>query len=295
MDTKMIKANDISLRYLDIQNEGKDTIIFLHYGGSTLGVWNGVIPHFKKNYRIIAFDLRCHGFSDKPTDKCHMDDMAADAAAIMDKLGIARAFIVGSSLGADTAISLAANYPDKVIAMALDGGLYDIVGPDSKDGITSEEEIKKKQDDLKNRIFSRPVTLYDSKEDFINTQKESWEKHFPWSDVIQKATEDEIFETEDGKFRTPQTPEEIWSYIEPLYDVRFQDYFDKITCPILWLPDEKEAPNEVVQRNIKKYAKNIKYFKVVTIEGSVHAYTCLLKPVELSTEINTFFDEVKGL
>ena len=179
--------------------------------------------------------------------------------------------------------------------MALDGGLYDLVGPDSKEEITSEEEILKKQEDLKNRILSRPIKLYDSKEEFLKAQKEGWEKYFPWSDLIQKAAEDEMLETKEGKFRTPQDPEEIWSYIIPLYDVRFQDYFNKITCPILWLPDEKEAPNEIVQRNLKKYAKNLKHHKIVTIEGSVHAYTCLLRPKEFSKEINTFFDEVKGL
>jgi len=132
MDTKITKVNGLNIRYLDIPNKGKETIVLLPYGGALIGMWNGVIPYLKNDYRIVALDQRCHGFSDKP-DECHIDDMANDLAALMDQLGIDKAFIAGSSLGADTAISFAANYSEKVIAMVLDGGFYDIVGPDSKD------------------------------------------------------------------------------------------------------------------------------------------------------------------
>ncbi|OLS30058.1 MAG: hypothetical protein HeimAB125_20690 [Candidatus Heimdallarchaeota archaeon AB_125] len=81
----MTKVNGLSIRYIDIPNEGKETIVLLPYGGGMIGMWNGVIPHFKKDYRILALDQRCHGFSDKP-DECHIDDMAIDVAALMDIL-----------------------------------------------------------------------------------------------------------------------------------------------------------------------------------------------------------------
>ena len=294
MDTKMTVVNGINIRYLDIPNEGKETIVLLHYGGATLGMWNGIFPYFKNDYRILALDMRCHGFSDKP-EECHIDDMAKDIAALMDYLGIGKAYIIGSSMGANAAISLAANHSEKVIAMVLDGGLYDIVGPDSKEQILTDEEILKAKNELKEQIFADPVKLYDSREECLQASKKSWEKEFTWTDIIRIIAEDEIFETEDGKFRSPQEKDDIWNFIAPLYEVRFQDYFDKITCPILWLPDVEEAPNEIVQRNLKKYAKNLKYHKIVTIKGSVHAYTSLLKPEVFSKETLTFIEEVKGL
>ncbi|MHA1221471.1 MAG: alpha/beta fold hydrolase [Candidatus Heimdallarchaeota archaeon] len=295
MTISKTKVNGIQIRYKELLNKGKETIVFLHYGGATLGIWNGVIPHFKEDYHIVAQDLRCHGFSDKPIENCHIDVMAKDLAELLDKLKVKRAIIVGSSMGADVAISFAVLYPDRVTSLILDGGLYDIVGPDSKDQTLTEEEITKAKNDLKDRIIARPQVYYDSREEFVAKNKEAWEKHLPWSDVVLAAIEDEIAETADGKFTTPQTPEEIWAYIEPLYGVRFSDYFEKITCPILWLPDEKEKDHEVVNRNLEKYAKNLKYSKRVTLEGSVHAYTCLLRPKEFSNEISLFLDEIKGL
>ena len=295
MTLSKIKTNGIEVRVLELKNEGKETIVFLHYGGSTLGVWNGVIPHFKDNYNILAQDLRCHGFSDKPLDECHIDDMARDLEGVLDHFGIEKVHIVGSSMGADVAIAFAALYPQKVLTLALDGGLYDIAGPDSKEQLLTKEQIEKASSDLKERILARKPTFYDSREEYIAKNKEAWEKHFPWSDVILGAVEDEITETDDGKFTGPQKSEEVWAYIEPLYDVRFSEYFEKFDCPILWLPDEKEKDNEIVLRNLEKYAKNKKYTKKVTLEGSVHAYTCLLRPRELSETILEFYEEVKGL
>jgi len=170
MDTKMTKVNGINIRYLDIPNEGKETIVLLPYGGALIGMWNGVIPYLKNDYRIVALDQRCHGFSDKP-DECHIDDMANDLAALMDQLGIDKALIAGSSLGADTAISLAANYSEKVLAMVLDGGFYDIVGPDSKDQILTDEDIEKARSKLKEIILKNPVKLYDSREECLQTKR----------------------------------------------------------------------------------------------------------------------------
>ena len=294
MDTKMILANGVNLRCLDMPNKGKDAIVFIPCGGGTIGMWNALIPLFKKDFRIIALDPRCHGFSDRP-EKCHLDDMANDIAALMDTLEIEKAYIIGSSLGAETALSIAANYPEKVIAMILDGAFYDIVGPDSKDQIITEEAIAETKSKLKKVILSREIKEYDSKEEYIKADKEAWEKHYPWSEIVHTAAKDEIMETEDGKFRTNVDPNVTWRFIDPLYDVVFQDYFDKITCPILWLPDEAESPLEIVQKNLVKYAKNLKYHKIITLKNSVHAYTCMLNPEDFYKESMIFIDEVKGL
>ncbi len=294
MDTKMILANGINLRCLDMPNKGKDAIVFIPCGGGTIGMWNGLIPYFKNDFRIVALDMRCHGFSDRP-EECHLDDMANDIAAVMEVLEIEKAYIIGSSLGAEVALSLAANYPEKVIAMILDGAFYDIVGPDSKDQIVTEEAIAEHKSKLKKVILSREIKEYDSKEEYIQADKEAWEKHYPWSEIVHIAAEDEIMETEDGKFRTNVDPNVTWRFIDPLYDVVFQDYFDKITCPILWLPDEAETPLEIVQKNLVKYAKNLKYHKIITLKNSVHAYTCMLNPEDFYKESMIFIDEVKGL
>ncbi|MBD3190191.1 MAG: alpha/beta fold hydrolase [Candidatus Heimdallarchaeota archaeon] len=295
MTINYTEINEIKMRYQELPKEGREAVIFLHFGGSSLGVWNGVQKYFEDNYHIIAPDLRCHGFSSHDVDSCHIDDMAKDISELMKRLNIEKAYVVGSSLGALTAISLAKNHPEQVLALVLDGGLYDTDGPDSKDQLIDEEEIKKAKDDFKKRVLSTEKKYYNSKEDFIATYRSQWEEYFPWSEIVEKAILDNIIESKDGKISGTQSAETTWKYIEPLYGVRLREYFKEIKCPVLWLPDEKEKDQEIVIRNLKKYAKNLPNHEIVTIEGSVHAYTCLLKPEEFASEVLNFIETIKGL
>ena len=91
-------------------------IIFLHYGGANLMMWQRAVPYFEGQYRLILVDLRDHGKSDKPQTGDDIDQMAADVAGMMNALQVEKAHLVGSSLGAEVALALAANSPEKVIA-----------------------------------------------------------------------------------------------------------------------------------------------------------------------------------
>ena len=78
---------------------------------------------------LILVDLRGHGKSDKPRTGNHIDQMAKDVAGVMDRLEIDHAHVVGSSLGAEVGLSLAANYPQRVTSLVCDGALYSEYGP----------------------------------------------------------------------------------------------------------------------------------------------------------------------
>lgn len=114
------------LAYVD-EGEG-DPVLLLHGFGSSLTV-NWVDPGWVKTltgagYRTIAFDHRGHGRSSKSYDR---DDyrparMAGDAAALLAHLGIARAHVMGYSMGARVAAFLALNHPE-VAATLVFGGL----------------------------------------------------------------------------------------------------------------------------------------------------------------------------
>ena len=75
-------------------------------------------------YRAIVLDNRGHGASDKPHDpeRYHPRDMARDALALLDHLGIERAAILGYSMGARISAFLAYEHPERV-ASAIFGGM----------------------------------------------------------------------------------------------------------------------------------------------------------------------------
>lgn len=72
-----VDVDGISIHYHQYPYDG-ETIIFLHFGFSSLAMWNGVVPFFEGKYRLILPDYRGHGLSDKPKSDYHIDEMADD-------------------------------------------------------------------------------------------------------------------------------------------------------------------------------------------------------------------------
>jgi len=109
-----IKAGDLFLNYTD-SGEG-DTFMFIPGLTGILNAWDFQIPHFSKKYRCISFDHRGTGESDKPTNAYSTDLIAKDAIALMDTLGIEKAYVAGTSTGGCILQNLALDYPERIKA-----------------------------------------------------------------------------------------------------------------------------------------------------------------------------------
>jgi pimeloyl-ACP methyl ester carboxylesterase len=96
-----------------------EPLLFIHGLGSSGRDWEMQIPFFAQNYRVVVFDLRGHGKSDKPRGLYTMSQFAADAAGLMQALGIAPAHVVGISLGGMIALQLAVDRPDMVKSLVI--------------------------------------------------------------------------------------------------------------------------------------------------------------------------------
>jgi pimeloyl-ACP methyl ester carboxylesterase len=117
---------DVEIAYLD-EGEG-EPIVLVHGFASTKNV-NWVYPTWvselrKNGRRVIALDNRGHGDSGKPYDveAYHIPTMAGDVSALMDHLGIARADVMGYSLGARMTAWLALHEPQR-LRSAIFGGI----------------------------------------------------------------------------------------------------------------------------------------------------------------------------
>ena len=88
--------------------------------------WKGQIPFLARHYRVVVFDGRGNGRSDRPSEPAAYDEreFAADALAVLDATATDRAAIVGYSLGAQRGLILATDHPERVEAAAFIGPSY---------------------------------------------------------------------------------------------------------------------------------------------------------------------------
>jgi len=112
-----VKAGDINI-YYEWRGQGEPLLLIQGYGHYALHWWP-LIPQLSKKYRVIFFDNRGTGRSDKPEPPYTTKMMATDAKELLDAIGIDKAHIFGVCVGGMTAQELALNYPDKVMSLIL--------------------------------------------------------------------------------------------------------------------------------------------------------------------------------
>ena len=108
--------------YYTVQGEG-EPIILVHGVGANADLnWQrpGVVRALAKEFKVIAFDLRGHGLTDKLVDPEQYGlRMAEDIVLLMDHLGYDRAHLAGYSLGGFLALKAATLYPDRIASLAV--------------------------------------------------------------------------------------------------------------------------------------------------------------------------------
>jgi 3-oxoadipate enol-lactonase len=87
--------------------------------GSTLATWGPALTALAVEFHVIAYDHRGHGDSPAPAGPYTIGDLAQDVLALLDEYEVARAHVVGLSLGGMVAQQIAAQEPDRVDRLVL--------------------------------------------------------------------------------------------------------------------------------------------------------------------------------
>jgi 3-oxoadipate enol-lactonase/4-carboxymuconolactone decarboxylase len=94
-------------------------VIFSNSLGTTLEMWDRQAEALAGRYRVLRYDTRGHGRSEVVDRAASLQDLADDLAHLMDGLHIAKAHIVGLSLGGMTAQTMGFRHPDRVLSLCL--------------------------------------------------------------------------------------------------------------------------------------------------------------------------------
>jgi 3-oxoadipate enol-lactonase len=93
--------------------------ILIHSLGADWRVWRDVIPQMIEEYRVIAYDLRGHGYASNAPKIEAMQTYVDDLARLLDELNLRKVRIAGLSLGGAIAQMFALQHPERVSSLAL--------------------------------------------------------------------------------------------------------------------------------------------------------------------------------
>jgi pimeloyl-ACP methyl ester carboxylesterase len=191
--------------YYELHGSGYP-LILIRGLGSTADHWYCQLPAFSEHYCVVVFDNRGIGRSDRPEGPFTISDMAEDTVLLMDALGIARAHILGISMGGMIAQEIALKFARRVhgliLACTYCGGAHAVQpSPDiiqdlaeslfgrtqeaiqkgvralfTGHTIRSNPDVVRRYGDVSARFL--PV------EEFLTHQIKAIQKHDTWADLI---------------------------------------------------------------------------------------------------------------
>jgi pimeloyl-ACP methyl ester carboxylesterase len=94
-------------------------VVLLHGFGDTGDMWAPMAAALARDHRVVVPDLRGMGLSSRPEGGYDKKTQAADIRAVLDKLGIDKAHVVGHDIGTMVAYAYAASYPDKTATLVV--------------------------------------------------------------------------------------------------------------------------------------------------------------------------------
>ena len=119
-----------------------EPLVFIHEFAGDHRSWEPQVRFFSAAYRCVTYAARGYPPSDVPTDPAAYSQAraVADAIAVLDGLGIARAHVVGLSMGGFTALHLVLAHPDRILSAVVAGAGYG-AQPERADAFRTESML----------------------------------------------------------------------------------------------------------------------------------------------------------
>ena len=128
--SQTIDVNGLRVHYLDWSNPGAPPVVCVHGYTSSAQAFNALARRFHDRYHFVAMDVRGHGESAwSPAGAYQYRDQVDDLAAVVDKLGLSRFTLIGTSMGGIIAMAYAGAHPDRLTHLVIND-----IGPDVEVG-----------------------------------------------------------------------------------------------------------------------------------------------------------------
>lgn len=225
-----VEVTGIRLHYYRAGRTDRPSLILLHGVTDSGKCWSRVAEELIDSYDVIMPDARGHGRSDAPNIGYGEEDRAADVAGLIRALGLDRPVLIGHSMGAATAISTAALFPDLIRAVILE----DPPWPGRSYGATPEE---------------REARMHQWKADIEQMQKKSI------GELMTEQREQYPHWSEEELNPWAESKQQVSPNIATLMTAprrRWSDYLRQANCPLLLIVGDVSLSAIVSPATIKE-------------------------------------------
>jgi pimeloyl-ACP methyl ester carboxylesterase len=262
--SQAIDVNGLRVHYLDWGNPGAPPVVCVHGYTSSAQAFNALARRFHDRYHFVALDVRGHGASAwSPAGAYQYRDQVGDLAAVVDKLGLSRFTLIGTSMGGIIAMAYAGTHPDRLTHLVIND-----IGPDVEVG------------------SQRITQMVGSRPDEFGTLDDAMAYRRQMSPIVAGRALDDQRELALGVLRQRPDGRWIWkmdpAYIEQRVKIgpparpALWPALQRVTCPtlVVWGSDSDVLSEAQARRMVDTLADG----ELVTVSGVGHAPT-LVEPV----------------
>jgi pimeloyl-ACP methyl ester carboxylesterase len=239
------------------------------------------IPYLARHCRVVTFDGRGNGRSDRPTEPAAYDEreFAADALAVLDATETERAVIIGFSMGGQRGLLLAAEHAERI-----EGAVF--IGPSFPGGGSP----------LPERTVYDFETEYDTAEGWAKHNRHHWLRDYrDWVEFFMSKMFTEPHSTkpiEDAVGWALETDAEVMIATMEAPDLSTEEaqaLCHRVRCPVLVIHGDQDA--------ITSHTRGTAFAEhlggdLVLLEGSGHA-PHIRDPVKVNLLIREFLESLR--
>jgi pimeloyl-ACP methyl ester carboxylesterase len=212
-----VAADGLSLAVHEWPGKGP-ALVCIHGLTANHTCWASVADILSPGRRLIAYDLRGRGESDKPATGYSLEIHREDLRRLLDGLGLEKVILLGHSLGAHIALRFAAEYPQRVSRLALfDGGLD--VRPEILDSLGP--------------AINRLGVEFPSLEAFLERMRGLPLFAGRWNDYLERYFRYDVEVLSSGAVRAKAAKHAIEEELANLRGERLWVYHRQVKCPTL--------------------------------------------------------------
>ncbi|HVB81045.1 MAG TPA: alpha/beta fold hydrolase [Candidatus Binataceae bacterium] len=240
--------NGVELAY-ELRGSGAP-VVMIHGAQGDQTMFAGLASACASGFRVLTFDQRGSGLSDKPDMDYSIAMLADDTAALMDHLALSPAHVIGVSMGGMIAQELALRHPDKVRSLVL--GCTTPGGP---------KEIRAAGNALAAAYSTAPMSAEDRGRALAEAvfSKEHLARH---PEIITAMIE--------ARRNRPIDPVALGHRMKALHEHDTYDRLARIDCPTLVITGKDDAL--ISWENSRLLAERIPGARLVLLEPAGHCF-----------------------